>query len=179
LLAHFIQQVDVWWHYQKNGSKNEKKTFVHLDCMRHDQAAPTLCSVSAWVRIIQCWADLKLDNEHPLAIFTGNGLASGNIEFICPEPINTALHDAAKAVYNVMDPAALARFSSHSIHVGACVALHAAGVQQQDIKFALWWKSDSFYAYLQNLPCQAACATNAIINFHPHQFTLVPNEQAA
>jgi hypothetical protein len=58
--------------------------------------------------------------------------------------------------------------------VGACVALHAAGLPQQDIKFALRWKSDSFYNYLRNLPCQAARVANAVLNFNPNEFTLVP-----
>jgi hypothetical protein len=63
--------------------------------------------------------------------------------------------------------------------VGACVALHAAGIQQQEIKFALHWKSDSFYAYLQNLPCQAARTAAAVINFDPQCFTLIPDDRVA
>jgi hypothetical protein len=49
----------------------------------------------------------------------------------------------------------LGHFTSHSIHVGACVALHAVNISSLNIKHALQWKSDSFLTYLRNLPCQA------------------------
>jgi len=100
-------------------------------------------------------------------------------EFIRPTHINTALHSAATTVYNVMEPADLARFSSHSIRVGACVALHAAGIPQQEIKFALRWRSDSFYTYLRNLPGQAARTANAVVNFQTHRFTVIPTSDIA
>jgi hypothetical protein len=106
------------------------------------------------------------------------GLPSGTIEFIRPAHINATLRTTTHAVYNVTAQKDLSQFSSHLICVGACVALHAAGVQQQDIKFALRWKSGSFYTYLQNLPCQSAWTAAAILNFHPDRFTLVPTIQA-
>jgi hypothetical protein len=135
---------DVRWRYQKNGTKNEKKMFVRVGRAGYVHSASNLCAVSAWLRIAQRWVDLKLTDDHPLAVFTDSGDAAGKLEFIRPTHINHALRSAATAVYNVTDPNDLARFSSHSIRVEACVALHAAGVQQQDIKFALRWKLDSF-----------------------------------
>jgi hypothetical protein len=172
---YLVQQVDIRWRYQKNGKRNEKKTFVRIG----RGAAAVLCSVSAWLRILQRWSDLGLDDTHPLAVFTASGLASSPIQFIRPLHINAALRQAATAVYNVTDASELARFSSHSIRVGACVALHAAGVSKLNIKFALRWKSDSFYTYLRNLPCQAAQTAAAVINFLPHRFTLVPSNRVA
>jgi hypothetical protein len=59
------------------------------------------------------------------------------------------------------------------------VALHAAGISQMDIKFALRWKSDTFYTYLRNLPCQAARTHAAVVHFNPNVFTLVPTASAA
>jgi hypothetical protein len=164
-----VRQVLVRWRFQKNGTKGEKKTFVRIS-----SGDFSLCAVSAWLRIVRRWADLGLGNKHPLAVFSDDGLAAGNVQFIQSHHINETLQHAAKLVYNITDPAALARFTSHSIRVGACVALHAAGVQQQDIKFALRWKSDSFYNYLRNLPCQAARMASAVLNFNPNTFTLVP-----
>jgi hypothetical protein len=79
----------------------------------------------------------------------------------------------------VTDPKELEKFSSHSIRVGACVALHAAGVSKLNIKFALRWKSDSFYTYLRNLPCQAAQTAAAVLNFSPNRFTLIPTDRVA
>jgi hypothetical protein len=170
-----VRSIDVQWRYQKNGNKKEKKTFVRVGRSGPHLKTHTLCSVSAWLRIVQRWADLKLSLLHPLAVFTDSGLASGKLDFIRPSHINNALRCAATAVYNITDPQALRRFSSHSIRVGACVALHAAGVQQQDIKFALRWKSDSFYAYLRNLPCQSARMADAVLHFDPNKFTLIPD----
>lgn len=172
---YLVQQVDVRWRYQKNGKRNEKKTFVRIS---HGSEA-VLCSVSAWVRIVQRWSVLGLDDKHPLAVFTTSGLSTGPIEFIRPRHINAALRSAATAVYNVTDPKELAKFSSHSIRVGACVALHAAGVSKLNIKFALRWKSDSFYTYLRNLPCQAAQTAAAVLNFSPNRFTLIPTDRVA
>ena len=166
---YLVQQVIVCWRYQKNGNKNEKKTFVRVG-----GGDSTLCAVTAWMNIAQRWADLKLPDDHPLAVFTDSGLSTGQVQFITATEINAALRGAAAIVYNVTDPKDLARFSSHSIRVGACVALHAAGVSQQDIKFALRWKSDSFYNYLRNLPCQSARMASAVLNFNPTTFTLIP-----
>jgi hypothetical protein len=172
---YLVQQVDVRWRYQKNGTKNEKKSFVRIG--RGVDAI--LCGVSAWLRIVKRWVALELDETHPLAVFTSSGLASGPLEFIRPTHINSALRKAATAVYNVTDQKDLDRFTSHSIRVGACVALHAARVSKLNIKFALRWKSDSFYSYLRNLPCQAGETAAAVLNFNPNRFTLVPTNQVA
>jgi hypothetical protein len=169
-----VFQIDVCWRFQKNGEIKQKKSFVR---MRH--SGTTLCGVSAWLRIAARWVALKLDSQHPLAVFTDSGLASGKPQFIRPTHINEALRDAARHVYNITDEESLARFSSHSIRVGACVALHAAGISQMDIKFALRWKSDTFYTYLRNLPCQAARTHAAVVNFNPNIFSLIPTAASA
>jgi hypothetical protein len=169
-----VQQVDVRWRYQKNGEKDQKKTFVRIG-----MGGGTLCGVTAWLRIVKRWIALKLDRKHPLAVFTESGLASSKPEFIRSSHINATLRAAAKAVYNITDKDDLAKFSSHSIRVGACVALHAAGLSQMDIKFALRWKSDTFYTYLRNLPCQAGRTHAAVVNFSPNTFSIVPTNQTA
>jgi hypothetical protein len=174
-MPYIVFMINCRWRYQKNGKKCEKKTFNRIG-PGHDA---NLCGVSAWLRIVHRWSVLKLDDLHPLVVFTSLGLESGSIEFIQPTHINAALRGAATMVYNVTDPKELACFSSHSICVGACVALHAAGVSKMDIKFALWWKLNLFYIYLQNLPCQSAKTAAAVLSFSPHHFTLVPTNQVA
>lgn len=164
-----VLQIDVRWRFQKNGEINQKKSFLRVGLRK-----ATLCSVSAWLRVVVRWDALKLPNDHPLAVFTDNGLVSGKLEFIRPTHINAALQLAAWAVYNITDADALARFTSHSYRVGATVYLHAAGISKMDIKFALRWKGDSFYIYLRNLPCQAARTHAAVLNFNPNVFSLVP-----
>ena len=39
---------------------------------------------------------------------------------------------------------------SHSLQVTACVALHSAGVNVEDIAFCLHWNADSVQFYLQD-----------------------------
>jgi hypothetical protein len=58
-------------------------------------------------------------------------------------------------VYHITNDDNLGRFTSHSICVGACVALHTANISSLNIKHALQWKSDSLLTYLHNLSCQA------------------------
>jgi hypothetical protein len=168
--SYLVQQVLVRWRFQKNGTKKEQKTFVRIS-----GGDRSLCAVSAWLRILKRWTDFSLGPNFPLAVFSDTGLSSGKPVLICSTHIKASLQHAATEVYGITDPAALSRFSAHSIRVGACVALHAAGIQQQDIKFALRWKSDSFYNYLRNLPCQSARMASAVINFNPNCFTLVPS----
>jgi hypothetical protein len=126
------------------------------------------------MQIVLHWANLKLPQDHLLAVFTDTGLSTGKVEFITARHINDTLHTTATEVYDISDPKDLSRFSSHSIRVGACVALHAAGVSEQNIKFALHWKSNSFYTYLRNMPGQSARMALAVLNFNPDKFTLIP-----
>jgi hypothetical protein len=164
-----VLQIDVRWRFQKNGEINQKKSFIRVGIR-----GTTLCGVSAWLRIVIRWKSLNLDVNHPLAVFTDTGLETGTVQFIRPTHINTALQLAARVVYNIQDEESLARFTSHSVRMGACVSLHAAGISQMDIKFALRWKSETFYTYLRNLPCQAARTHAAVVNFNPNVFSLVP-----
>jgi hypothetical protein len=164
-----VQQIDVCWRWQKNGTRNEKKTFLRIP------GDPLLCAVSAWLRITQRYQDLGVPNSYPLALFTDTGLLTGTVEFLRPSHIEFALRSAARHVYNITDEAALAKFTSHSIRVGACCALHAAGVSTMDIQYALRWKSTAFTVYLRNLPTQAARCADAVLNFDPTTFSLIPN----
>jgi hypothetical protein len=166
---YLVQQVIVQWWFQKKSNINKKKTFV---CMGSGDS--TLCTVTAWMQIVQHWANLKLPEDHPLAVFMDTGLSTSKVEFITAQHINDTLHTAATEVYDISDPKDLSRFSSHSIRVGACVALYAAGVSEQNIKFALHWKSNSFYTYLRNMPGQSARMALAVLNFNPDKFTLIP-----
>jgi hypothetical protein len=75
---YIVIMIDCRWRYQKNGKKCEKKTF---NCIGRGHDA-NLCGVSAWLRIVHCWSILKLDDLHPLAVFTSSGLESGSTEFI-------------------------------------------------------------------------------------------------
>jgi hypothetical protein len=93
--------------------------------------------------------------------------------------LTLSMQQAARRVYHITNDDDLGRFTSHSIHVGTCVALHAINISSLDIKHALRWKSDSFLTYLCNLPCQAQRSARAVINFNPHHLDLGPGAKAA
>ena len=63
---YLIHQVDLWWCYQKNQTKNEKMTFICIHWSSHMGPSPTLCAVSAWLCIVQWWHDLCLHRIIPL-----------------------------------------------------------------------------------------------------------------
>ena len=50
----------------------------------------------------------------------------------------------------IKDKKELQKWSSHSLRVGACVALHAMGFSPLDIQWLLRWRSMAFMAYLRN-----------------------------
>ena len=76
---------------------------------------------------------------------------------------------AAYKTYKIKKKADLAKFSFHSLRVGACVMLHIAGFSTDDIKFELRWRSDSFRDYLRNVVSTASAKTMALTNFDPDE----------
>jgi hypothetical protein len=171
---YLVHTARLTWREQKNGNNGEKKTLVRAF------GSDTLCAISALIRIMKRFQDLGLDKaSHPLAVFTDTGLVDGNVSLIRPPQIDNFLQDAAKAVYNITKPEELARFTSHSFRVGACVALHAAGISELNIKHALRWRSTSFMQYLRDLPCQAQLCTKAVLNFSPTRLDIIPHAAMA
>ena len=128
---HLVHTIDVTWRFQKNGENGEKKTFVHA----FDN--PSLCAVSTLLRIAQHRRALNLSEDHPLVVYTSDSTISGNVQLIWESSINAALQSTAGAVYNITKEEELAHFTSHSIRVSACVALHAANISVLNIKQAL------------------------------------------
>ena len=121
------------------------------------------CPVRAGLRIIRRARTLDLPADHPAAVFTPSGLATpSDVLVMCASDVCESLRTTARRLYNITDPTELALFSCHSIRVGACVALHANGAIEMQIKFALRWRSNSFWMYLRNVPL-AASQTNRLI----------------
>jgi hypothetical protein len=89
----------------------------------------------------------------PLAIFAND---VKNSCFITDKHISTWLQQAAKITHGIADPNDLARWTSHSVRVGACVALHEAGADPMTIKNRLRWRSDTFMDYLRHTGRMAA-----------------------
>jgi hypothetical protein len=161
-----VDSMDLKWRYQKNGNHGEEKTVAA------DKLLPLMCGVQAGIRIVDRCRRLNLPAEHPAAVFTDDGTETGNIRFINETHIKKCMQTLAKAEYGITSAVELARYSSHSIRVGAAVALHAAGLDKMEIQHALRWRSLCFWNYLRNLPCQAARCMRAIRDYNP---TVLPN----
>ena len=76
-------------------------------------------------------------------------------------------HDLAKKCYNITSKEDLARFSTHSIRVGACVALHVANFTTEQIQHALRWRSNAFKMYLRDVIALAEQRNIAVTAFCP------------
>jgi hypothetical protein len=116
------------------------------------------------LRIFKRFIRLVGWNHHqtPLAIYQ---LPTGAIHFITDTEINLEMRAAAAHVYNLdptKDKEILKLWSSHSLRVGACVILHAAGFTGPQIQFLLPWQSDAFMAYLRNLGVLALQQNTAV-----------------
>ncbi len=144
-----IESVTVTFTWQKNANHGEKKLMVKND------ASPDLCPVRAALSILRRFTRLvgTTSPTLPLAIYR-DPLRS--VKAITGRDVADALRRAAAQVYNI-DPSTpqgktdLARWSSHSLRVGACVLLHVNGFTSAEIQFLLRWKSDAFTQYLRNL----------------------------
>ena len=153
------QTVDVKWRFQKNGNNGQEKT---ITCNRQD---PAVCGVNAALDILERAMLLNLPDDHPLAVYADDGTHTGTVRFIQAHQIAFTLQEVAKEWYGITDKRELSLCSSHSLRVGACVALHAAGLDAMSIKFALRWTSDAFLMCLRNITRQAQTASAAIAGF--------------
>ncbi len=154
-----VHSVDIKWRFQKNGKNGQEKT---VTCNLQD---PAVCGVHAAIAIIERAILLNLPTDHPLAAYTEGGAHLGKLRFITANQIAFTLQEIAKEWYDITDKRELSLYSSHSLRVGACVALHAAGLDALSIQFALRWTSDAFLIYLRNITRQAQRVSDAVAGF--------------
>ena len=133
--------VEVRWRFQKNLDNGQK---IQQVCNREDAA---MCCVQAAIRITQRAQRLNQSGGDTLAVFKDN---KGRTCFITNTLISRHLRESAKRVYNIRSRALLARWSAHSIRVGACVSLSEAKKDAPFIQVRLRWRSQAFTDYLRN-----------------------------
>ena len=146
--------VDKRWRFQKNGDNGQQVTYAK------DIVHKELCFVKAATNVVSRASRLKIPPAEPIAQYATykRGCKKPTIKsvnYVTDVEINKVLREAAREVYNIKCPTKLAKFSSHSFRVGACVQLHAANQDTEFIKFRLRWRSDSFKMYLRNIPALA------------------------
>jgi hypothetical protein len=138
--------LSVRYRFQKNGGNGEK--IPYEACVTRPDRCPRL----AILRIVDRARRFGIPEDAPLAQYKD---ASG-LAFITDEIISHHLRQAAKAAHAISDPNELALWTSHSIRIGACVALRALNHDFVFIKQRLRWRSDSFMMYLRHTPQLAA-----------------------
>lgn len=156
-----VDTVDFCWRQQKNGQDGEKKTVYK------NKLVPSLCGIRSAIRIVHRAQLLDLSPKHPVCVYTSNGKLNGVKKFVTEKEINNCLQHLAKDEYGITRAEDLGRYTSHSVRVGACVALHAGNHDKTEIQFALRWRSQTFWTYLRNLPTQAHRSMVAIRDFNP------------
>ncbi len=135
------QGFSITWRYQKNNINGEKIIF------HATPGFPARCPYLAIQRILHRASSLRHDPSKPLAMYA---VATAQCYLITDKNISVWLQQAAKIAYGISDLDDLARWTSHSVRVGACVALHEAGAEPSTIKNRLRWRSDTFVDYLRH-----------------------------
>lgn len=152
------------FRYQKNGQNGEIRMFVQGD----DPDSPH-SMMGALYRSLQRFAALRLRDPSldpastPLFLYWDDHIS--RVCLVTSTDIETFMRSLASkcfALDPIADKAALQRWSSHSLRVGACVLLHAMGFPPQDIKWILRWLSDAFVAYLRNTAILATKHSQAL-----------------
>ena len=152
-------QLLVLWRFQKNNDNGQQILFTR------DFDNPELCVVAAAQRILERAQRLCVPAHCPVAVYT----KKKKLYNITDVDVIRSIQLCARSIYNITDTSALAKFSNHSVRVGACVTLHCGGADTLTIKTRLRWRSDTFAMYLRNTPLLATKHTNIFSNTNVDQ----------
>ena len=139
-----IMHVRIVYRWQKNKDHGQKKW------QSRNPERPNFCSVSAWIRIVQRYIRLKniIITDEPLSIFS-NTRTKRNSNITAGDAADL-IKLLAKACFDETD-VELQKYSCHSLRVGACCSLYAAGLDESRIKKLLRWKSDTWMDYVRDM----------------------------
>lgn len=149
---HQISKMWVKWRTQKNGQHGEEKLFAK------NPKLGGFCFVSSAYRSLARFSRLSIldprlqPDKTPLSVYWS--LQHSCVKLITADEIERFMRHLASQVYHLhpdRDAKDLSRWSSHSLRVGACVALHAMGFSALDIQWILRWRSTAFMVYLRNV----------------------------
>jgi len=137
------------WRTQKNRNNGEERMFTR------PPPGSKYSFILSMYRIVQRFVRLvgATNFDAPLAVARD---CDDTVRPITSAHVCTVMRHVAAVVYNYdpskpADAAALQKWSCHSLHVGACVILHAMGFTDTQIQWILRWKSLAFWAYLRNI----------------------------
>ena len=116
-----------------------------------DSLNPRFCAVVKAFRIITRTKRLKVVSGNPIAIYTSHHRSKVQCHYADNTHISFLSRETVKALCKITSKVDLNRFIAHSIRVGACVLLHAHGINSEIIQFRFRWRSDTFKLYLRNI----------------------------
>lgn len=138
-----VQFIDMTWSWQKNGQHGESL------CYSRNHSSPDYDFIHNMHEII-CRFDRLVginDIHTPLGVFNEGGCTL----FLHERKITQLMKPLAIRTFNLDPHTDTIKYGSHSMGVGACVALHSAGATETQIKFLLRWRSNSFMNYLRKI----------------------------
>ena len=92
---------------------------------------------------------LRINPKGPIAVYSPNP-GTGKCRYINNIHVEKRLQYLATVTYDLTDKDDIARYTCHSLRVGACVLLHTSNATADTIKLRLRWKSDSYQMYLRD-----------------------------
>jgi hypothetical protein len=154
-----VKYARIRWRTQKNGNNGEQKTFSR-NMLKVD-----LDVVDSWLDIVERFLRLTTSERTDLPLSLYRTSKNGTLQLLTANDIESVMQSLAIEVYNlhtVRHKDDIARFLAHSLRVGACTILQAAGFAAHEIKFLLRWKSEAFMDYLRNLAVTAERQNTAV-----------------
>jgi hypothetical protein len=139
-----IEFAMVTYKTQKNGNHGEMRKY------KKNQYKHARCPIRYWVRIFFRFVRLAgWRDDVPLSVYRAD---DGATRLITAAEIETTMRKLASITYNIA-PASpeLTKWSAHSLRVGACCLLQAAGFSHSQIQWLLRWRSMAFIMYLRNM----------------------------
>ena len=76
---------------------------------------------------------LGVPDEAPIAVYVKNNA----VMHMTQRVVEVEMQSCAKTLYNLTSKEDIGRYTAHSVRVGACVVLHAAGASIVTIQFCL------------------------------------------
>jgi hypothetical protein len=109
-----------------------------------------LCAVKGSISILHRAHRLGVPHDHPIGVFRSN--TAGEYRFIRGEDVCEVMRYACRIAYPDTQHYMrqhIDRIVAHSNRVTACLALHQAGVKEEDIAFRLRWEVPSVKFYIR------------------------------
>lgn len=145
-----IGKLVVTWRTQKNGQNGEKKTYLRN--LKNERLCPVARAWSILCRYKRVVGTTE-STTIPLAVYRDGPLTTDRY-LIYSDQVTELIREVVCEVLNldpVKDKDELARYSTHSLRVGACQILYANGFHAHEIKMLLRWQSEAFMTYLRDI----------------------------